>query len=112
MKMWAVIFGVRPRPAHPRYWELESGFLKLFLFAESRDDAAKRAHEIVRNLPYDVSPGVVAGAASEPAAVCDELDLACIENAKWTGLALRICGNPVGEGDPAWGCMELTPKRE
>ena len=111
--MYAVIFGVRPLPAHPCYWEMQAAHLKVFLFAKSMDDAGRRACEIVNHLPFQRSRGSLVFDALEGLklgdAVCQARDDLCVQEAEWSGLALRLVAFPLG-ADEDWIAPELKPE--
>lgn len=44
---------VRPTPGHPLYYEWQFGFLRLWLFADSLEDAKDKALAILEVLPYE-----------------------------------------------------------
>ncbi len=54
MQLYRVAFKVRPAAQHPKYWEIQFGFLLLYLWAESAEQAGDSAATIVGVLPYEV----------------------------------------------------------
>ena len=54
-KLWTVVLQVRPEPAHPRYFEIQFGYLFVWLFDSSPYAAADRAAAIVKQLPYELA---------------------------------------------------------
>jgi hypothetical protein len=53
MKLYQVCLKVRPSKDHPKFFEAKFGYLSIFLFGESPDDAAERAVTITEQLPYE-----------------------------------------------------------
>lgn len=53
MKLFRVTFKVKPSPKHPAYWELQFGYLHLFLFDDHQPRAFERARVIVEQLPFE-----------------------------------------------------------
>jgi len=48
-----VLLKVRPLPGHPLFWQMQFGLLRMWLFANSDEDAAGRAMKIIAQLPYE-----------------------------------------------------------
>jgi len=53
MELYRVDLKVRPDKRHPMFWDVEFGYLCLWLFGESPEDAGERAALIVEQLPYE-----------------------------------------------------------
>jgi hypothetical protein len=53
MKLYRVSLKVRPSKDHPKFFDVQFGYLHICLFGESRDDAGERAVTIVEQLPYE-----------------------------------------------------------
>lgn len=54
LKLFRIIFRVRPTPEHPLFWELQCGLLNIWLFDADPEVAAKRAQGITEQLPYEL----------------------------------------------------------
>ena len=52
--MWEATVMVRPNAGHPQYWELEAGWLVVYLTGGDRESAAKRAETLAGLLWFDV----------------------------------------------------------
>jgi len=53
MKLYRVALKVRPTPAHPLYWQIQFGYLLVWLLDDSHQAAGRRAAAIVELLPYE-----------------------------------------------------------
>ncbi len=60
MNIYRLCYKVRPSPKHPRYYEIQFGFLSLFLLDETSANAQKRASAILDQLPYECASDMVA----------------------------------------------------
>jgi len=54
MKLYQVCLKVRTRPWHPEYHHLGCGYLILWIFAGSHEDAVERAVSVGEGLPFEV----------------------------------------------------------
>jgi hypothetical protein len=52
LSLFAVTLGASTGHERPALWPHESGYLKVFLFGQSVEDALNRTKEIVRQLPF------------------------------------------------------------
>lgn len=53
-EFFRVMIKVRPLPMHPPYYDWQLGQASVCLYAESGEDADRRAKTIVANLPYEI----------------------------------------------------------
>jgi hypothetical protein len=53
MNLRRITMKVRPAVDHPTFWDWQAGFLNMWLFSESDDDAVERADTILSQLPYE-----------------------------------------------------------
>ena len=51
--IYHIVLRVRPTPTHSRYWEVQFGYLHVWLPAVSPDDAADKISVLMKALPYD-----------------------------------------------------------
>lgn len=94
--LYRVDVPVLPAPWHPMFWEIDSGWLQVWLYAEGAGQAQNRALGIVAQLPYSVdqretiqilhpgTPEPPCGTEPAPNSVSD------------TGLHLRLVGVRTG----------------
>jgi len=54
MSLYRVTIRVRPSKDHPRFWDVQFGFLHICLFGVDPNDAAGRAVIIAEQLPYEL----------------------------------------------------------
>ena len=54
MNPYRIMFKVKPSVNHPSYWELEFGFLNLFLFDNDVKNVARRGMAILAQLPFEM----------------------------------------------------------
>ena len=52
-ELYRVSTKVTPAAWHPKFYDWEHGFLRLWLFANSPDDASDKAASIIAVLPYE-----------------------------------------------------------
>ena len=55
-KLFKVDIKCRPKPEHPRYWEIQNCFVFTWLFDHTSEDAARRALLLLEQLPYERLP--------------------------------------------------------
>ena len=55
MNLWRVDVLTKPSPDHPKYWQIESGVLSVFIFAASGQDAHEKTTRVIELLPYEVT---------------------------------------------------------
>ena len=53
MNVWSTVFKARPSPKHPKYWEIQYGYLAVYLLSDSPQEAVESALKIAALLPYD-----------------------------------------------------------
>jgi hypothetical protein len=103
MSLYRVTVKVRPSKHHPKFWDVQFGFLHICLFGTDQNDAAGRAVIIAEQLPYElVFPAgtkrvTVRRAGSSP---LPEL-LATEQRAKDVGISFfwHNCATGADEGD-------------
>ena len=100
MKLRHVIFKVRPATEHPMYWDWQCGFLCIWLFGSSVDDAAEHARAILEELPYEIVEGRVSVRDCEPETGGNAMFKPGEQQARQVGLAiiLHACAPGVDEG--------------
>ena len=85
-------------PEHPRYFDLEGGYLEIWIFADDSRDAALHAAAIVDELPYrilDESRMVVCENGSRS---CAQTEFQKHANVAYDlGLSMMLRGIPIGE---------------
>lgn len=69
MKLFRVSFKVLPSKNHPCFWEIQFGFVQVWIYGESPSDAGDRALTVVEQLPYELFDSENAWEASTQAAV-------------------------------------------
>lgn len=52
--LYRVALKVAPTPAHPIYYEWQVAIFSVWVFADSEEDAAEKAHVFTKPLPYEV----------------------------------------------------------
>jgi hypothetical protein len=52
--LYRVTLKVRPSKDHPRFWEIQFGYLHIFLFGADQNEVAGRAVIIAEQLPYEL----------------------------------------------------------
>lgn len=78
---------VRPAPFHPQYWEWDGGYLSLFIYGFSDQDAVERALKILAQLPYEmVESGVAELFTGQPSPLFDQ----DFQRATEIGFAMRV----------------------
>ena len=91
---------VAPAAWHPKFYDWEHGFLSLWLFADSPDDASTKAETIIAPLPYERVNDEFAIESGFPNT---EESLAmhgrAQEQANQMGLAIRLFAIATGFGD-------------
>ena len=92
---------VRPSLAHPKYWEVQSAYLLLFLYAESPEDAADKAVTIAEQLPYELPRSSAKISLQEKPPHQPELE-STAECARQCGLGLFLVAMPPGSDDEGW----------
>jgi hypothetical protein len=70
-ELYRVVLKVRPLPQHPMYWDIQFGYLNLWLFAPSAESAGERAVDIAEALPYELV-GTRAEVCRDKPPVCAE----------------------------------------
>lgn len=104
-----VTFRVRPLPGNPRYWDCQFGFLLVWLYSNSPEDANARADKILDELPYErigtdalvvraidnegFAPRTDSLVAQSPSDVAEETR---VQLAKESGLSLLLLGVNTG----------------
>ena len=103
-----VALKVRPLPGHPRYWELKSAILLIWLYADCRDGAIETAEQILAALPYE-RIGDDADVHEMPATYLPTQQQFKFreELAKEAGLSLLLLGVAVGADDAGFETMRL-----
>lgn len=96
-KLYRVTAKVRPLPWHPKFYDWQFGFLMLWLFANSLDDAAARAMSIMRTtLPYEQVGDDVKVETDFQRESWRSMDRDAPRDAEETGLAVRSIGCVTG----------------
>ena len=82
------------------FWEVEFGYLMIWLFDDSPDLAAQRASDIVELLPYESSLGIVK--VYDGHGSTKEEFIAGEEQAKQIGIGIRLfcCATGVEDTNP------------
>ena len=100
VNLFQLTLKVRPSTGHPLLHEWDHGFLSVWLFADSDDDAVDRAFTIVDQLPYELAKDDVASVrewTNDSTFPQEWHPHAAI--ARGTGLALRLDCIAAGQGD-------------
>ncbi len=53
MKLYRVTFKTRPTKDHPRFFEIQFGYLHIWIYGDGPQDAGERACTIVEQLQYE-----------------------------------------------------------
>ena len=86
MSLYRITIKVRPTPKHPAYWDIQFGFLNLFLVDEDADNAVRRALAICGQLPYE--------RVGERLTVTDEIETLLKDKApRWKSNCIVQCAN-------------------
>lgn len=117
--LYSLDIKVRPLPGHPLYWECQCGILRIWLYGNSPEDAARRLELIMAALPYDRvgSEAVVSEASGDnSSAQADSTDGPSVlmreqcaireQLARQTGLSMLLIAVAVGGDDAGF---ETTP---
>jgi hypothetical protein len=102
VKLWTAIFPVRPTPEHPGYWDIQYGYLVIWLFDIDAHNASHRACLILKDLPYDTANGKMVIDSANPFAGT-EMDHSFQQgeaDAELTGFGLQLFAVRTGEDDP------------
>lgn len=86
--LYRVAAKVRPLPWHPRYYDWQFGFLRIWLFANSVEDAVERARLISDELPYERAGDEYCVETTDEAPETE--DASAQERARAIGLAIRL----------------------
>lgn len=100
LTLYTVLFSVSLAPGHPLLFEAGDGEVIVFIFAESPQDAAEKAAEIVACLPYDNKTGVNAKVVEANKLTRSDLVKEEIEQAKRVGFAMCLQLKELEEGVP------------
>jgi hypothetical protein len=98
--LYRVAAKVRPLPWHPKYYDWQFGFLRIWLFANSVEDAVDRARKISDELPYERIGDEFGVGTTEKTAETE--DGSPQESARATGLAIRLLGVETGADESAF----------
>lgn len=66
MDLYRVAIKASPAVEHPLFWEWKTGYLCMWLYAQSREEAEERADKIIAQLPYEPTGEKHCELASEP----------------------------------------------
>ena len=116
-----ILLKVRPLPGHPLFWKMQFGFLRMWLFADSAEDAAERAMKLIAELPYErvgdqvavetrKQPGATSGAlpaAEGPSQEVREQNAIREQLAMESGLSLMLIIVPTGAEEADFDSMPL-----
>jgi hypothetical protein len=110
MKLLQLTFKVRPAVHHPMFYEWQFGFLSIWLFGSSDEDARKRAEKVLEQLPYErVGEGIsVRDRESKTGGSAEfrRFEKEALE----VGLALRLASLATGVDEGDFETMELPLK--
>lgn len=95
-RLLCVAFNVRPKPAHPIFYDWETGLLSVWLFAASTDEATGRADRIVAELMYEVDYEKGVYAFEETDAAEAPFAPSCRAQAKQLGVAFSLHAERTG----------------
>lgn len=90
MELFRSTIRVRPSVAHPLYYDWQFGYLSIWLFGESSDDASERAEQILEQLPYETVGEWSKCQAANAVAPESEKVAAAEKEAAQMGLALHL----------------------
>lgn len=95
MKSYRVIIKVRPASTHPTFYDIQFGYLCVFVSAANPEEAADKAGIIASTLLYEIVGGKFC--VQEPrGSVLSEDDAAHFETMRQVGLSLALHCCPTG----------------
>lgn len=100
-RLYRCVLPVRPSVEHPLYWSIQSGYLALFLYAESEQIAADRAEQIVDQLPYELGSDALRVREAKTPEHRPELENVAA-SARQCGLGLFLVALPPGADESGW----------
>lgn len=107
-ELFKVDFKIRPTVNHPLFFDMQFGFLAVWIFAESVEDANERATAIVEQLPYEIAGQkarvyeIPSTGPSEPAHW-----VLAAEQARKIGLVLQLASVATGADEDEFEHKEL-----
>jgi hypothetical protein len=108
-ELYRISAKVLPATWHPKFYEWQFGFLSLWLFAISAEDAAEKANVIIEALPFERIDNLFAIESQFPRT---EESLAlqggAQEQAEQTGFALRLAACRTGADQDEFEAQPLT----
>jgi hypothetical protein len=106
LKLLHLTFKVRPAAEHPLFWDWQFGFLSIWLFGSSDEDAIERAERVLEQLPYErVGDSVsVRNRESETSGVAEFQRLEKL--ARQVGLALLLMSVATGAEEHDFETMD------
>lgn len=94
VKLYKVSIKVRPLPHHPRFWDVQFGYLLVWIFAADAEKAGEAAVGVVAAMPFERVTDAVEVQTGEPAHV-PELE-SKVKEAKESGFAWLLVGCVTG----------------
>jgi hypothetical protein len=106
MKLYRVALKVRPSTAHPLYWQIQFGYLLVWLLDDSPQVAGERAAAILESLPYERIGARVSVVAADNLPKQPEFER-CAHAAKEVGVAFFFVASATGADEAEFEQAEL-----
>src|SRR5260370_32764128 len=102
LPLFGVTLKVRPRPAHPSYYDWQFGFLIVIVYADNAERAGAITRSIVEQLPYEQVGTAVSVRATE-----DFKCKAAVEQGRQLGLGLALFAMETGAEESEFEAMDF-----